>query len=46
MGLEGRTWRLRDATDGAEYDRSGDEMASIGLHVVLGPWSAHVLSFS
>ncbi len=45
MGLGGRTWRLRDAMDGAEYIRSGDEMATHGLHVLLGPWSAHVLSF-
>lgn len=46
MDLGGRTWRLRDAMNGAEYERSGDEMATIGLHVVLGPWSAHVFSLA
>jgi hypothetical protein len=46
LDLGGRTWHLRDAVDGAEYERSGDEMAGIGLHVVLGPWGTHVLSFA
>jgi len=45
FGLEGRTWALRDALDGADYQRSGDEMAYDGLYVDLRPWAAHVLSF-
>jgi hypothetical protein len=45
MDLRGRSWRLHDGMDGSEYARSGDEMATIGLHVVLGPWAAHVFSF-
>lgn len=46
MNLAGKTWHLHDALNSAEYDRSGDEMATIGLHVVLGPWSAHVFSLN
>ena len=43
--LEGRTWALHDALDGADYQRSGDEMVYDGLYVDLPPWGAHVLSF-
>lgn len=42
LGLAGARWRLVDRTSGAEYDRDGDEMATSGLHVVLGPWGVHV----
>jgi hypothetical protein len=37
--LRGATWRLVDALSDASYDRNGDEMATSGLYVELGPWS-------
>jgi hypothetical protein len=30
---------LTDVLSDASYDRDGDEMASLGLYVELGPWS-------
>lgn len=44
FGLEGRAWTLHDALDGADYQRSGDEMVNDGLYVDLRPWGMHVLS--
>ena len=38
----GRMWRLNDTMSGRTYDRSGDELASSGLYVDLGPWGYHV----
>jgi Alpha amylase, catalytic domain len=45
LGLEGRSWRLRDALSNKEHDRDGDEMAGTGLQVVLAPWSSHLFDF-
>jgi hypothetical protein len=36
--LRGTAWRLADALSDAIYDRDGDEMATDGLYVELGPW--------
>ena len=36
--LRGGNWRLADRLSGATYDRNGDELASSGLYVELGPW--------
>jgi hypothetical protein len=35
----GASWRLDDTLSNASYDRDGDEMATSGLYVELGPWS-------
>jgi hypothetical protein len=43
--IAGKTWRLADLMSGAEFERSGDEMAS-GLYVDLGPWSYHFLRWA
>ena len=32
-------WLLADALSGATYERDGEEMASRGLYVELGPWN-------
>ena len=37
--IRGVTWRLTDVLSDSSYDRDGDEMASSGLYVELGPWS-------
>jgi hypothetical protein len=37
--IRGVTWRLTDLLSDSSYDRDGDEMASSGLYVELGPWS-------
>ncbi len=37
--IRGVTWRLTDVLSDSSYDRDGDEMASPGLYVELGPWS-------
>ncbi len=41
--LTGKTWRLADALSGDVFERSGDEMRSVGLYVDLGPWKFHFL---
>ena len=43
--LGGRTWKLGDRLSGQEFDRAGDEIASSGLYVALGPWESYFLSF-
>lgn len=43
--LRGRTWRLSEVLSAEVYDRSGDEMAEIGLFVSLGPWRWHCFQF-
>jgi glycosidase len=43
--IAGKTWRLADLLSGAEFERSGDEIAS-GLYVDLGPWSYHFLRWA
>jgi hypothetical protein len=40
--LGGGNWQLRDELSGASYERDGDEMASPGLYVDLGPWNYHL----
>jgi len=39
--LRGRRWRLADASDGAVYERSGDDLRD-GLYVGLAPWGWHL----
>ena len=34
-------WLLVDAFSGATFERDGDDMASCGLYVELGPWNYH-----
>jgi hypothetical protein len=43
--LDGKTWRLFDVTDGAEYDRHGGEMTKEGLYIDLDPYESHVFRF-
>ncbi len=38
--LRSTTWLLRDASDGSEYERSGDDLRD-GLYVSLAPWHWH-----
>jgi Alpha amylase, catalytic domain len=39
--LEGSTWRLSDASNGAVYERSGDDLRN-GLYVELDAWDWHL----
>ena len=39
--LRGRPLRLVDASDGAAYERSGDDLRD-GLYVALEPWHWHL----
>jgi hypothetical protein len=39
--LRGRTWRLADASSGATYERSGEDLRD-GLYVGLGPCGRHL----
>jgi hypothetical protein len=39
--LRGRAWRLADASSGAVFDRSGDDLRD-GLYVELDPWGWHL----
>jgi hypothetical protein len=43
--LTGRSWRLYDVIDGAEYQRHGETMTSEGLTIILDPYEAHVFRF-
>lgn len=43
--LDGKTWRLFDVTDGAEYDRHGGEMTKQGLYIDLEPYESHIFRF-
>jgi glycosidase len=38
-----RQWQLSDLLSGVSYERAGNEMASEGLYVDLGPWAYHFL---
>jgi hypothetical protein len=40
--VRGESWRLADALSDASYTCDGDEMASAGLYVELGPWSCRL----
>ncbi|MEZ4300684.1 MAG: alpha-amylase family glycosyl hydrolase [Polyangiaceae bacterium] len=44
LGLAGKPLRLTDALTGETYARSGDEVSTAGLHVLLPPWGAHLFS--
>jgi Alpha amylase, catalytic domain len=44
--LSGEAWQLEDRLGGEVFERDGDELASDGLYVALGPWAAHFLAFS
>jgi len=39
--LRGRSWRLEDASTGAVYERSGDDLRD-GMYVALDPWGWHL----
>jgi hypothetical protein len=41
-----RTWKLNDGLSGQSFERNGDELASEGLFVALGPWGSHLLAFA
>lgn len=43
--LDGKTWRLFDVTDGAEYTRHGGEMTHEGLYIDLEPYESHIFRF-
>ena len=43
--LRGESWRLADALSDAVYVRNGDELASAGLYVELGPWGYNCFQF-
>jgi hypothetical protein len=40
--LEKKTWRLSDQMSHAVYDRDGQDLASHGLFLDIGPWAYHV----
>lgn len=42
--IKGKTWRLFDVTDGAEYTRHGGEMIK-GLYIDLEPYESHIFRF-
>ena len=44
--LAGRVWELEDRLGSQTLARDGNEMASDGLYVGLGPWAAHFFGFS
>ena len=41
-GVPGHMWSLNDKLSGRTFDRSGDDLASSGLYVDLGPWNSHL----
>jgi hypothetical protein len=41
-GVPGHSWSLNDKLSGRTFDRSGDDLASSGLYVDLGPWNSHL----
>ncbi len=43
--LRGGSWRLADALSDAIYERNGDDLASHGLYVELGPWGYNCFQF-
>lgn len=45
VGINGRSWRLFDVIDGAEYLRRGEELSHAGLYVSLEAFEAHVFRF-
>jgi hypothetical protein len=42
--LPSRSWRLTDILGESVFERDGDELASPGLFVALGPWQFHLLA--
>jgi hypothetical protein len=45
-GLEGRTWRLRDLSGPAVYERDGGDLAQRGLYLDLPAWGYHAFDVS
>lgn len=41
-GLRGRNWQLQDLLGSASYERSGEELAGIGLYLDMQPWQQQV----
>jgi hypothetical protein len=44
--LDGRSWRLRDLTGPALYDREGGDLARRGLYLDMPAWGYHVFAVS
>lgn len=42
--LGGGQWQIDDLLGDATYDRNGDELASKGLYLDLGPWECHAFA--
>ena len=42
--LGGSQWQIKDLLGDASYERSGDELASQGLHLDMLPWQAHAFA--
>jgi hypothetical protein len=40
--LGSRQWRLKDLMGATTYERDGNELASRGLYLDMGPWQYHV----
>lgn len=45
VNLAGEMLHMADLMSGERFERSGSEVAEIGLYVDLGPWAFHVLGF-
>ncbi|MFN8379484.1 MAG: alpha-amylase family glycosyl hydrolase [Anaerolineae bacterium] len=43
--IDGRSWRLFDVIDGAEYLRRGEDLSHEGLYVSLEAYESHVFRF-
>ena len=43
--LRGRAWRLDDAADNEQYERTGDDLRD-GLYVALEPWAYHLFTMT
>ncbi|MGZ6708088.1 MAG: alpha-amylase family glycosyl hydrolase [Solirubrobacteraceae bacterium] len=44
--LAGHEWQLRDALNGAAFDRDGGELQDQGLYVGMRPWESYFLSLT
>jgi hypothetical protein len=46
LELGGRHWVLADLMSEARYQRSGDDLSSVGLYLDLPPWGYHVFELN
>ena len=44
--LAGRSWQLRDALNGGDFDRDGGELQDEGLYVGMKPWESYFLALT